>query len=206
MIGSELTLQLLALRLFAALMIAPVQGATIAAVAVLLGDKGPRHDGRLTLVPFRHIDLLGLGSLMLTGFGWSKQVSIEAEQLRFGRWGLMIAPLAGSTVLLAIGYLMLVLVIPSLTILPHTTALAAAAFERGAARLFVWMALFTILPIPPLAGAHFLEAVGIRLPAWTGILVGWGLLLASLFGITRMVLMPVYDVIAPLVLGAEYAR
>ena len=51
MIGSDLTLQLVVMRLFAGLIIATVQGATIAAVAVLLGDKGPRYDGRLTPAP-----------------------------------------------------------------------------------------------------------------------------------------------------------
>jgi Zn-dependent protease len=204
-IGSELTIQLVVLRLFAGLILATVQGAVIAAAAVLLGDKGPRHDGRLTLVPFNHVDLLGLGSIMLSGFGWSKPVAIETAQLRFGRWGLVIAALAGSAMLLAIGYLILLLIIPLLTLLPYTAGLTAVAFVRVTARLCVWMALFTLLPVPPLAGAHLLAAVGIRLPAPAGILFGWGLLLASVFGITRTVLTPVYDVVAPLVLGLELA-
>lgn len=205
MFGLDLTLQLVVLRLVAGLIIAAVQGATIAAVAVLLGDKGPRYDGRLTLLPFGHVDLLGLGSLMLTGFGWSKSVAIELGQLRPGRWGLVIAALAGSAALLAAAWLILLLVIPSLTLLPHTAALTVAAFLRVASRLCVWMALFTLLPVPPLAGAHLLGAVGVRLPASAGTWIGWGLLLASLLGITPMVLTPVYNVVAPLVLGAELA-
>lgn len=205
MIGSELTLQLLALRLFAGLLIVTVQGATIAAMAVLLGDKGPRYDGRLTLLPFGHVDLLGLAALVLSGFGWSKPVAIEAAQLRFGRFGLVIVALASSAVLLALGFLVLQLTIPLLTQLPYAAGVTAAAFLRVTARLCVWMALFTLLPVPPLVGAHLLAALGIQLPRVTGMVIGWALLVASVVGITRMVLLPVYQLVAPLVIGAELA-
>lgn len=201
MISSELTIQLVLMRLFAGLIIVTVQGAAIAAAAVLLGDKGPRYDGRLTLMPFGHVDLLGLGSIVLTGFGWSKPVAIEAAQLRFGRLGLVIATLAGSVALLLVAYLILLLVIPLLTLLPYTSGLTAAAFVRLTARLCVWMALFALVPLPPLAGAHFLAALGIRLPPSTGVVIGVGLVVASVFGITRMVLTPAYDIVAPLVIG-----
>ncbi len=205
MIGSDLTLQLVLLRLLAGLLMTAVQGAAIAGAAVLLGDKGPRYDGRLTLVPFGHIDLVGLASIMLSGFGWSKPVAIETAQLRLGRWGLVAAALAGSAALLALGYLLLLAVIPLLTLLPYTAGLTAVTFVRVAARLCVWMALFTLLPVPPLAGAHLLAAAGIRLPASAGMLIGWGLALASLFGLTRTVLTPVYAIVAPLVLGPDLA-
>lgn len=204
-IGSELTIQLVVMRFLSGLIIATVQGAAIAAAAFLLGDKGPRFDGRLTLVPFSHIDLLGLGSIMLSGFGWSRPVTIDAGQLRWGRWGLVIAALAGSIALLAVGYLILQLAIPLLTLLPFTAGLTAAAFVRVAAQLCVWMALFTLLPLPPLAGVHLLAAVGIRLPPVAGIVIGWALVLVSVLGITRGALTPVYDMVAPLVLGPELA-
>lgn len=203
MIGSELTIQLLVLRFFSGLIIATVQGATLAGVAVLLGDQGPRHDRRLTLMPFIHVDLLGLGSLVLTGFGWGKPVAIDAGQLRYGRWGLVLAVLASSLALLAVAYLILFLVIPLLTLLPFTTGIGAAAFVRVAARLCVWMALFTLVPLPPLAGAHLLAALGIRIPPAANMVMGIVLLVVSLLGVTRMALTPVYSVIAPLVLGVD---
>ena len=203
MIGSELTIQLLVLRFFAGLIIATVQGATLAGVAVLLGDQGPRHDRRLTVMPFGHIDLLGLGSLVLTGFGWGKPVAIDAEQLRYGRWGLVLAVLASSLALLAVAYLILFLVIPLLTLLPYTTGIGAAAFVRVAARLCVWMALFTLVPLPPLAGAHLLAAMGIRLPPAANMVTGIVLLVISILGVTGALLTPLYSIIAPLVLGVD---
>lgn len=206
MIGFDLTLSLAAMRLFAGLIIVTVQGAMIAGVAVLLGDKGPRHDGRLTLLPFGHVDLLGLASLILGGFGWSKPVAVETGQLRVGRWGQVIVALAGVLVLVVLAWLLLLLVVPALTLLPQTAALTVAAFLRVAARLCVWMALFTLLPLPPLAGAHLLEAAGIRLPASVGLWIGVALAVLSILGITRTVLAPVYDIIAPLVLGPDLTR
>lgn len=202
MIGSELTVQLVLFRLLAGLIIATVQGATVAAVAVLLGDRGPRHDGRLTLLTLGHVDLIGLVSLVLSGFGWSKPVAVEAAQLRLGRWGLVLIALSGSVVLLVLAYLCLQLVIPALTLLPYTAGLTTAAFLRGAAPLCVWMSIFTLLPVPPLVGGYLLEAAGIRLPPAAGLWIGVGLLLVSLAGLTRMLLVPAYAVVAPLVLGA----
>lgn len=206
MIGSDLTLQLLVVRFLAALIIATVQGITIAAVAVLLGDKGPRYDNRLTPIPTAHVDLLGLGTLMLTGFGWSRPVAIDAGQLRFGQWGLVISALAGSLALLVAAWLILLLVVPLLTLLPYTAGLTAAAFVRSTAQLCVWMALFTLLPAPPLAGAHFLSALGIRLPPQAGIVIGCGLLALSIVGVTRALLTPVYNIVAPIVLGVDLVR
>jgi Zn-dependent protease len=111
--------------------------------------------------------------------------------------------LAGSAALLLVGYLLLLVVIPLLTLLPYTAGLTAAAFVRVAAQLCVWMALFSLLPIPPLAGAHFLAALGIAVPRQAGVWLGWALLLASLLGVTRMVLTPGYRLIAPMVLGTD---
>jgi Zn-dependent protease len=202
-IGVDLTLQQVVLRLFAGAIIATVQGAVIAATAVLLGDQGPRHDGRLTLNPVRHVDLLGLGSIMLTGFGWSKFVAIDAATLRIGRWGLVVAAVAGSVALLALAYLILLLAIPLLTLLPYTAGLTSTAFVRLTARLSVWIALFTLVPVPPLAGAHLLSAAGSRLPPQTGIVIGLGLVVLSVLGVIRWLLAPVYDVVAPLVIGLE---
>ncbi|MCD7061391.1 hypothetical protein [Pelagibacterium xiamenense] len=201
MILSDLTLQLLAFRLAAGLLVFTVQGAAIAAMAVALGDAGPRHDGRLSGWPAPHIDMLGLGAILLTGFGWARPVAIEADALRGGRWGLVGAVVASSAVLLLLGVLLLQLAIPLLTVLPPTPGLVAVAFVRTAARICVWIALFSLLPLPPLAGAHFLAALGVGVPRQAGPVVGLVLFAASLFGVTRMVLKPVYDVVAPVVLG-----
>jgi hypothetical protein len=189
------------MRFFAGLIIVTIHGAVIAWAALLLGDKGPRYDGRTTLAPWGHVDLVGLVSFMLSGFGWGKPVALDAQELRFGRWGLVIAVLAGSAALLVLAYLLVVLTIPVLTYLPYTAGLTGAAFLRLAARLCVWAALLALVPLPPLAGRQFLAALGLRLPKAAGMWIGWGLLVVSFLGFTRLVLAPAYGVVGPLVLG-----
>jgi len=201
MIGPGLTVDLVVMRLIAGVIIALVQGLAITAVAVLLGDKGPRYDGRLTAWPWGHVDLVGLLSMTLSGFGWGRPVAVDPGQLRFGRWGLVLAVLAGSVALLVLAVLLLQLAAPLLRGLDYTAAITAVAFVREAAKLCVAMALFTLLPVPPLAGAHFLTALGITLPARAGTYVAWVLLVASVFGVTRILVKPVYDVVAQLLLG-----
>ena len=201
MIGPGLTFDLLVMRVVAGVIVALVQGLTIAAVAVLLGDKGPRYDGRLTAWPLGHVDLVGLLSLTLSGFGWSRPVAVDPSELRFGRWGLVLVVLAGSVALLVLAVALLQLAAPLLRGLDYTAAITVVAFLREAAKLCVAVALFTLLPLPPLAGAHFLTALGIKLPQRTGSYVGWALLIASVLGVMRQVVKPVYDVVAPVLLG-----
>jgi len=203
MIGPDLTPQAVMMRLLAGLLIAMVQGAAIAGTAVLLGDKGPRHDGRFALLSWSHVDLLGLGSLMLTGFGWGRPVAVDPHELRPGRWGLLAVVLAGSISLLLTSFLLLQLVAPLLRGLDFTAGVTAVAFVREAARLCVVMALLSLLPIPPLAGAHFLAALGVPVPRQAGSYLGWVIVIASVLGVTRLVLKPGFDVIAPLVLGPD---
>ena len=203
MIIADFTVQAVVTRLVAGLIIVALQGAVIASVAVILGDDGPRYDGRRTISPWPHVDLVGLGSLMLTGFGWGRSVDIDPTSLRPGRWGLVVAVLAGSAALLAVAPLLQLLTAPLIERLDFTTGVTVAAFLLEAERLFIVMALLALLPIPPLAGAHFLTALGFSVPKQAGAYLAWILLIASFFGVTRLVLKPAYDVIAPLLLRAD---
>ncbi|WP_293866991.1 hypothetical protein [uncultured Alsobacter sp.] len=205
MIGPELTVQLVAMRLLAGVLIAVVHGSAVAYAAVMLGDQGPRHDGRTQVLSGRHVSLPGLGALMLTGFGWAAPVAIDGDRLRGGRLALVLPPLAGSAALLLLGFTLLLFAGPALRSLDVTSGVAIAAFVRVAGRLCVWIALFSLVPVPPLAGAHLLEALGLRLPAWTSAVMAVALTLASLAGITASILTPAYRVIAPLVLGGAVA-
>ncbi|MHB2168012.1 zinc metalloprotease [Alsobacter sp. R-9] len=205
MIGPELTIQLVAMRLLAGIAIAMVHSLAIARVAVLLGDDGPRHDGRTRPFSSGHISLPGIGALMLTGFGWAAPVTIAGDRLKGGRIALVLPVLAGSAALLLLGFVLLLLASPALRALDFTAGVTAAAFVRVAGRLCVWIALFSLLPVPPLAGAHLLEAMGVRFPPRAAVAGAIALTLASLAGWTQWLLTPAYKAIAPLVLGADVA-
>ena len=149
---SEITLQLIAFRVLALLILAAVQGGIVAGTAVLLGDKGPKYDGRLTLVPGSHIDLVGAISLMAFGLGWSRPVAIDPRQFRIGRMGLGVVILTGFAGMLVLAALLNALILPALTALPLYAGLTAAAFFRAASNMSIWFALLCLLPFPPLTG------------------------------------------------------
>jgi Zn-dependent protease len=158
----NLTVQALVFRVLALLIIVAVQGVLVAGLAVLLGDKGPKHDGRLTVSPARHIDLVGAFSLVLFGNGWAKPVDVDAREFGTGRAGLVLVVLGTFAGLLTLAALLHWLVLPAVTALPHTGALSMAAFLREASSLT--LALLSLVPVPPLTGGLLLSAVGVRVP------------------------------------------
>ncbi|MGN0027819.1 MAG: site-2 protease family protein, partial [Clostridium sp.] len=60
------------------------QGYARAKVADKLGDKTPRFNGRLTLNPLAHIDLIGFVMIIITGFGWTKPVETNPSAFKRG--------------------------------------------------------------------------------------------------------------------------
>jgi hypothetical protein len=105
----DFSLQQLALRLAAYIFIAAVHGLAVAAAAYALGDAGPRHDGRLSVNPLVHLDVLGTAAGVLFSAGWIRPIAIDPGALRAGRAGLVLVVAAGfaATVLSAVALLAL---------------------------------------------------------------------------------------------------
>jgi Zn-dependent protease len=131
--------------------------------ATRLGDDTPRREGRLTLNPLAHVDWIGtvilptVTSLLGAGFlGWGKPVRTDPTRLRGGLNGLAAVALAGpgSNVVLA----MLLVVVARLAAGP-APALADYAFQG--VYLSLYLALFNLIPVPPLDGSKLLLALRI---------------------------------------------
>ncbi len=129
-------------------------------VATRLGDDTPRREGRVTLNPLAHVDWLGtallpfLTSLLGGGFlGWGKPVHTDPRQLRGGLNGMAVVALAGplSNVVLAIA--MGAIAAAMATALP-----ALAQFAAHGVRLSLYLAIFNLVPVPPLDGSKLLLA------------------------------------------------
>lgn len=122
-----------------------------ALAADLQGDRLPRAMGRLTLNPVRHLDPLGTLCLVLVGFGWGKPVEFRPQALRSRRFGAAIVALAGPFMNLALA-------------LGAAFAFVALGRPSGTGGLFlqlffainVFLAVFNLLPLPPLDGSRLL--------------------------------------------------
>lgn len=155
----DLTFQQALLRGAAFLLITAVHGLALAGIARLLGDKGPQFDARLTASPLVHLDLLGLLAAIFFQLGWIKPIAIDPAEMRTGRRGLVIAVLLSLAAVLAVAVLLLPLRNVALATLPATFALNVSLFINTVLQMSAWFAVFNLLPVPPLTGAHFLVAI-----------------------------------------------
>jgi Zn-dependent protease len=134
-------------------------------VATMLGDDTPRREGRVTLNPLAHVDWLGttilpaLTSLFGGGFlGWGKPVNTNPSKLRWGLKGMALVALAGPASNVVFAVILGIAAVICLRIAP-----AAANYCAQGVRLSLYLAIFNMLPVPPLDGSKLLLAAKIPL-------------------------------------------
>jgi Zn-dependent protease len=202
----DFTLSQLMMRICAVLLISTLQGWGLALAAAVLGDAGPKHDGRLSIDPLRHLDLLGGAVALVFSIGWAKWVAIDPRALRHGRLDLVLVVLAGCAVTL-LGVLGLRFARPFLLpLLPDTAAATAFVLVQTIIEIGLWFALLGLLPLPPLMGGHLLVAAMPKLrERLSGIQLFLGLIVAALVatGMVNRVLDPVFRLLLALVLGED---
>jgi len=187
------TAQQLFLRLAALILLIAVQGGAVAAAAVALGDKGVRHDGRLSLNPLTHLDLIGLVSALFFSIGWAKTVAIEPAALRGGRAALLLPVVAGFLATLGLVLLLVVARAALLPLLPDSAAETLYAFVTVAGPLGIAFALANLLPLPPFTGGLLLLAVkpdSARLLRRAQLYAGLLVLALSAFGLLQGLVAP----------------
>ena len=129
--------------------------------ALLLGDPTAQQEGRLTLNPIPHIDVLGTlivpGILLLTGsgilFGWAKPVPYNPYNLK-GRWGEAIVAAAGPGINIALAVAFGLLLRLGGDILPASLL----PFFRVVIPVNLFIAFFNLIPVPPLDGSKIVMA------------------------------------------------
>ncbi len=147
-----------ALVLFTAL---PVHECAHAWAADKLGDPTAKYQGRISLNPFVHLDLFGTLCMLLTGFGWARPVVINPNNFRNRKLGTVLSSLAGPMSNVFLGFLSMV-VYKFLSYLPASQSGAlyyVSYMFYYIILLNVGLAVFNLLPIPPLDGSKVLNAV-----------------------------------------------
>lgn len=136
-------------------------------VADRCGDPTARLLGRLTINPLRHLDPIGTLALLLLGFGWARAVPVNPGNLRRSRQDMIWVALAGPGANLALAiFCALCLRWGSALDSPSPADAQALSFGEPISLMAAFglyinviLALFNLLPIPPLDGGRILLSV-----------------------------------------------
>lgn len=158
----ELLIKLMA-RVFVVFCILPIHEYAHALTAYKLGDDTARLQGRMTLEPMAHIHPIGALMIFLVGFGYANPVPVNPRNFKNPKRGMAITALAGpvSNLLMAVFFCILTdlcaiwYVKSSGATVPQVSML----FFAFAAATNVQLAVFNLIPIPPLDGSRLLNVI-----------------------------------------------
>lgn len=119
-----------------------------------LGDTTPEREGRLTINPIVHLDLVGTIFLLVAGFGWGRSVNVDQRNLKHPLRDMSLIAAAGPGANLILGVLSVLGLVfvqqNSLTFLTEALIISAS--------LNFFLMFLNLVPIPPLDGSKVLRS------------------------------------------------
>ena len=149
----------LASSIFVVFCTLPIHEFAHALVADRLGDPTARMKGRLTINPLAHLDWLGCLMIVLVGFGYAKPVPVNMRNFKNPKAGMAAVAFAGplSNLIMALVFLILRWVFGLYVSGSFSEILTWFFFY--AAYINVSLAVFNLIPIPPLDGSRIATAL-----------------------------------------------
>lgn len=154
----DLTGQQVLLRLVSLLLISGLGGFFVALLAVVMGDPGPKYDGRVSVNPLKHLEPVGALTMVIFRTGWLRPVVIETGKLRTG--GVLLVVLGSALLMLGVAEILWLLRPTVVTSLPDS------GFSRSlvqwidiTATMTVWFAVVSLIPLPPFTGGLLLAQI-----------------------------------------------
>jgi len=155
--------------------------------ALALGDPTAKYQGRLTLNPLPHLDLVGSIIVPLIGYfaggfiiGWAKPVPFNPYNLRSAKWGEALVAIAGplSNISLAVVFGLIIRFASDYSFFSQSF-LNLAGFVVF---INIILAIFNLIPIPPLDGSKILFTIlPYKWQAFRQSLERYGLILVFIF-------------------------
>lgn len=143
--------------LFVVFFTSPIHEFSHGLAAYLLGDNTPKYQGRLTLNPLVHIDPMGAVMIAVFGFGWAKPVQVNLNNFKRPKLGMALTALAGPASNIISAFLILI-ILKVITVFTDPNFYVVNFFVI-AAHINISLAVFNLIPIPPLDGSKILNAL-----------------------------------------------
>lgn len=128
-----------------------------AAMSYACGDKMVKADGRLSLNPLKHLDLMGTLCLILFHMGWAKPVVVNTRSYKHKKLDFCLVALAGPVMNFLVAFISIVFMYVVLRFLPQGVVSTYLYYLfYYIALLDIGLGVFNLIPIPPLDGSNVL--------------------------------------------------